>query len=192
MVSPGDKLNVYVLKVDSEKRKIALSLKRAQPDAWEEVAGRYEPGQMVTGTITKLTNFGAFAHIEGPVEGLIHISELAERRIPHPKEVVKEGDVLTLKILRIDREHYRLGLSLKQALGELENLEQNRVHRQMEAMNQVASESPTLGDMADPESLEALVRMVRADDITVAETALEEETDSSAGDENASDPPVQV
>jgi small subunit ribosomal protein S1 len=71
--------------------------------------------QLISGTITKLTNFGAFARVEGSVEGLIHISELSYNMVSHPKEVVKEGDVLTLKILKIEPERKRLALSLKQA-----------------------------------------------------------------------------
>jgi len=111
----GQEVDVYVLGVDREKKKIALSLRRAQPEPWAKVAEKYKPGDLVTGTITKLANFGAFARIEEGVEGLIHISELSQERIAHPRNVVKEGDVLSLRILRIDAEKRRLGLSLKQA-----------------------------------------------------------------------------
>lgn len=121
----GDEVDVYVMKVDSESKKIALSLRRAQPEQWEEIIDKYEVGQLVTGTITKLAAFGAFARIEGPVEGLIHVSELADHRIVHPKEVVKEGDTLTLKILRIERDRHRLGLSLKQAQEETGEYDRN-------------------------------------------------------------------
>lgn len=114
----GQEVEVYVMRVDPESKKIALSLRRAQPQPWDHLMGRYREGQLVQGTITRLTAFGAFARIEGSVEGLIHISELADRRVNHPKEVVKEGEVLTLKILRIEPERHRLGLSLKQAQGE--------------------------------------------------------------------------
>ncbi len=79
-------------------------------------------GQVVTGTITKLVTFGAFARIEGPVEGLIHVSELVNRRITHPREVVKEGDVVPLKIVSIERDRQRLGLSLRQAREEAEEM----------------------------------------------------------------------
>ena len=115
VVKIGDSLEVYVLKVDQHARKIALSLRRLRPEPWQTVADRYEVGQLVEGTVTKLTSFGAFARIEGSVEGLIHISELTDRIVQHPKEVVREGDVLTLKIIRIEPERRRLGLSLKQA-----------------------------------------------------------------------------
>jgi len=110
----GDELEVYVLKVDQGARKIALSLRRLQPEPWETVADRYKEGQLVRGTITKLTNFGAFARIEDLVEGLIHISELSDQVVQHPKEIVEEGKELTLKIIRMEPERRRLGLSLKQ------------------------------------------------------------------------------
>ena len=115
VVKLGDELDVYVLKVDQDARKIALSLRRLQPEPWQTIADRYQEGQLVQGTVTKLTTFGAFARIEGSVEGLIHISELTDRMVHHPKEVVDEGDVLTLKIIKIEPERRRLGLSLKQA-----------------------------------------------------------------------------
>lgn len=115
VVTVGEEVEVYVMKVDQEARRIALSLRRTGPQPWDTLAERYQVDQLVTGTITKLTHFGAFARIEGSVEGLIHISELSHRVINHPKEVVKEGDVLTLKILKIEPERKRLALSIKQA-----------------------------------------------------------------------------
>jgi len=119
VVKVGDEVDVYVLKVDQESRRIALSLRRTQPGPWDTITERYQEGQLVSGTVTNLSPFGAFVRLEGSIEGLIHISELSDRLIRHPKEVVKEGDVLTLKILRIEPERRRLGLSLKQAEEEL-------------------------------------------------------------------------
>ncbi len=116
----GDEVDAYVMKVDPETKKIALSLRRAKPERWEEIADSYSQGQMVVGRVTKLVTFGAFARIDGPVEGLIHVSELVDRRITHPKEVVKEGDVLPLRIVRIERDRHRLGLSLKAARDQAE------------------------------------------------------------------------
>ena len=111
----GDEVPVYVLKVDNESKKIALSVRRAQPERWEEIVSNYREGQTVPGQITKLAPFGAFVRLEGPIEGLIHISELVDRRINHPKEVVDEGDVVPVKIVRIEYDRHRLGLSLRQA-----------------------------------------------------------------------------
>jgi len=111
----GDEVDVYILKVDQNSKRISLSLKRTGPEPWDTVLDRYQVNQLISGTITNITDFGAFARIEGSVEGLIHISELSYNVISHPKELIKEGDVLTLKILKIEPERKRLALSLKQA-----------------------------------------------------------------------------
>jgi predicted RNA-binding protein with RPS1 domain len=115
MFHVGDEVDVYVMKVDAEKKKIALSIRRAQPAHWDGIVDKYQVGEVVPGIVTKLATFGAFARIEGPVEGLIHVSELVDRRISHSQEAVREGDILPLKIIRIERDRHRLGLSLKQA-----------------------------------------------------------------------------
>ena len=120
MLSQGDKVNVYVMKVDREAKKIALSIRRASPEQWQELITQYSVGDVVPGVITKLVAFGAFARLAGPVEGLVHVSELVERRIGHPQEVVEEGDVVPLKIVRIEHDRHRLGLSLREARPEAE------------------------------------------------------------------------
>jgi len=117
IVTVGSEIDVYVLRVDRENLKIALSLRRLQPEPWDEIESKFEVGQTVQGTVTKLANFGAFARIDRGIEGLIHISELANEVIKHPRDVVNEGDELQLKIIRIEPERKRLGLSLKQTLG---------------------------------------------------------------------------
>ena len=117
----GDEVQVYVLKVDNETKKIALSVRRAQPERWEEIVSGYREGQIVPGQITKLAPFGAFVRLEGPIEGLIHISELVDRRINHPREIVEEGDVVPVKIVRIEYDRHRLGLSLRQARDKAED-----------------------------------------------------------------------
>ncbi len=108
----GQEVEVQVLSVDKEKKKIALSIKRAEVDPWTTVEQRYAVGQLVTGTVTKIAPFGAFARIEDGIEGLIHLSELPAG--VDPKSVLHEGTQLQLRILRIDAERRRLGLSLRQ------------------------------------------------------------------------------
>jgi small subunit ribosomal protein S1 len=109
----GQEVEVQVLSVDKDKKKIALSIKRAEVDPWTTVEQRYTPGQLVTGVVTKIAPFGAFARIEDGIEGLIHLSELTPGM--DPKQALHEGTQLQLRILRIDSEHRRLGLSLRQA-----------------------------------------------------------------------------
>ena len=116
----GQDVDVYVMKVDQESKKIGLSIRRARPEEWDDVVTGYEVDQVVPGQVTKLVSFGAFVSIDGPVEGLIHVSELVDRRISHPREVVGEEDVVPVKIVRIERDRHRLGLSLRQARVEAE------------------------------------------------------------------------
>lgn len=116
----GDEVQAYILKIDRETKKISLSLKRAQPEKWDTTVNRFVIGQILIGRVTKLMAFGAFVRLDGPVEGLIHISELSNRRIQHPKDVVKEGDVVPVKLVRIEKDRHRLGLSLRQARNDAE------------------------------------------------------------------------
>ncbi|MDE3077949.1 MAG: S1 RNA-binding domain-containing protein, partial [Chloroflexota bacterium] len=116
----GQEVDVAVLHVDLEAKKIALSLKQAQPDPWVSLVSSLREGQIVSATVTKLAKFGAFARIEGGTEGLIHISELADHHVTTPSQVVREGEEVQVKITAIDVARRRLGLSLKQAAHELE------------------------------------------------------------------------
>lgn len=111
----GQELQVYVLGIEQDQHRVALSLKRLKPNPWSTVEEKYEVGEIVEGVITNVVNFGAFARIEDGLEGLIHISELAEGNFLHPRNVVGEGDRVKVKILNIDSRNHRLGLSMRQA-----------------------------------------------------------------------------
>jgi len=107
-------VEVYVLNVDRERERVGLSIKRLQPDPWQFAEERYQVGQTVEGVVTHVVDFGAFARMEEGLEGLIHVSELAEGNFLHPRNVVQEGDIVTIRILSIDSERRRMGLSLRQ------------------------------------------------------------------------------
>jgi len=109
----GQEVQVKVINVDRDKKRIGLSLRALQDDPWKNRMSNFSVGQLVEGVITRLTKFGAFARLEGDIEGLIHISELSENRVEHPKEVLKEGETKTLRIIRIDSDQHRIGLSLR-------------------------------------------------------------------------------
>jgi len=115
VLSGGQSVDVYVISVDKEQGRVALSLKRLQPDPWQAVESRYEIGQWVEGVITNVVDFGAFACVEEGLEGLIHVSELAEGQFLHPRNVVEEGETVRARILNIDSNARRLGLSLRKA-----------------------------------------------------------------------------
>ncbi len=113
VLTVGQEVKVKVISVDKEKKRIGLSIRALQGDPWHDKVEKFKVGQLVEGSITRLTKFGAFARLDGDIEGLIHISELSENRINHPKEAVKEGDTLTLRVIRIDADQRRIGLSLR-------------------------------------------------------------------------------
>jgi small subunit ribosomal protein S1 len=118
VVNKGDRVRCVVLNVDQERKRIALGLKQMANDPWEgDIPGRYHPGQVVKGKVTKLTNFGVFVELEPGLEGLLHISELADHKVESPEEVVKVGDEVEVKVLRVDTADRKIGLSRKR-LGE--------------------------------------------------------------------------
>jgi small subunit ribosomal protein S1 len=118
VVQKGDKVTCIVLNVDQERKRIALGLKQMNNDPWEgDIPGRYKPGDLKKGKVTKLTNFGVFVELESGLEGLLHISELADHKVESPEDVVKVGDEIEVKILRVDVAERKVGLSRK-AVGQ--------------------------------------------------------------------------
>ena len=114
MVEKGHEVECRVLSVDQERRRIALGLKQMTDDPWAtDIPSKYQPGQIVQGPVTKITNFGVFVGLENGLEGLLHISELADHKVENPEEVVKVGEVIEVKVLRVDAEERKIGLSRK-------------------------------------------------------------------------------
>jgi len=113
VVSEGDEVEVVVLAVDADRKRISLSLRRALPDPWDDVGHRYPRGALVEGKVTNVTDFGAFVELEQGVEGLIHISEISWQRVGHPKEVLAPGQSVRAIVLKVDEEERRISLSLR-------------------------------------------------------------------------------
>ena len=111
----GDTVEAEVIDINHERGRISLSIRRLQPDPWHSTVADFKVGDIIEGTVTKLVNFGAFVRVRDGLEGLIHISELSHQRVAHPGDVVREGQTINLKIISLDSERHRLGLSLKQA-----------------------------------------------------------------------------
>jgi small subunit ribosomal protein S1 len=111
----GDQVDAEVIDINHERGRISLSIRKLQPDPWHSTVADFKVGDVIDGTVTKLVNFGAFVRVRDGLEGLIHISELSHQRVAHPGDVVHEGQTLKLKIISLDSERHRLGLSLKQA-----------------------------------------------------------------------------
>jgi small subunit ribosomal protein S1 len=112
----GDTVQCVVLEIDQEKQRVGLGVKQLQEDPWlHAIPGAYKPGMVVHGKVTKITNFGVFVELEKGLEGLLHISELSDQKVDNPQDVVKTGDELDVKILRVDTDDRKIGLSLKRA-----------------------------------------------------------------------------
>src|SRR5438128_933940 len=109
----GQEVKVKVLDIDRDRQRISLGLKQTQSDPWQQVLDSYQEGDVVEGKVTKVVTFGAFVEILPGVEGLVHISELAQHHVENPREVVSQGDVVAVKIIEVDAERRRLSLSLK-------------------------------------------------------------------------------
>ncbi|MDQ4040620.1 MAG: 30S ribosomal protein S1 [Actinomycetota bacterium] len=115
----GDTVSVKVLDIDRDRQRISLGLKQTQEDPWQRVLDSYGPGDVLEGKVTKVVAFGAFVEIVPGVEGLVHISELAEHHVENPREIIEPGDVVRVKVLEIDDERRRLSLSTKRVEGQI-------------------------------------------------------------------------
>ena len=167
LVKVGEELDVYVLRIDRETMKIALSLRRLQPEPWETIFERYQVGDVVDATVTKIANFGAFARLEDSIEGLIHITELSDAVITNPNEVVSEGQEIKVKILKIEMDRKRLGLSLKQTVEGLDSAGY---------VSEAPLESDSIGvDTEDPDGEEDGNSLVASAATTEAEETVEVE-----------------
>jgi small subunit ribosomal protein S1 len=113
----GQDVKVKVLDIDRERQRISLGLKQTQSDPWQQVLETYHEGDEVEGKVTKVVTFGAFVEIMPGVEGLVHISELAQHHVENPREIVSQGDLVEAKIIEVDAERRRLSLSLKRVEG---------------------------------------------------------------------------
>lgn len=125
VVSVGDKVEVYVLKVEKEKGKISLSLKEVSKNPWAEISSKYKVSETVDGTVIRLADFGAFIELEPGIDGLVHISEISEDRVLKPSDFLKEGDKVKVKILEIKGKEQKISLSIKEATNVVtENISQ--------------------------------------------------------------------
>jgi len=139
----GDEVECMVLEIDQEKQRISLGIKQMHEDPWQTaIPAAYKPGMVVHGCVTKITNFGVFVELEEGLEGLLHISELADKKVDNPQEIVKPGEEVNVKILRVDLEERKIGLSLKRAISG-EDIEEETVQQIPE------SDTPARGGMDD-------------------------------------------
>ena len=185
LVKVGQELEVEVISIDEDKRRIGLSMRRLLDNPWIEKAEEIKEGQLIQGTITNLTDFGAFARIENTdLEGLIHISELSMDRVGHPSEVVSVGETLALRVISLDMERHRIGLSLEKVDSDeyaAIDLEQIQEELNGEGSLEDILSGAEAGEDADAEEE---VAEPPADEET------EEEADEEEADEEVAEPPA--
>jgi len=155
VLKKGEKIDVVVLSVDQERKRVALGLKQLQEDPWEkEIPQKFDPGDILRGRVTKITNFGVFVELEKDLEGLLHISELSEKKVESPEEVVSVGDEVEVKVLRVDPVGRKIGLSLRRIHPEelaAFKAEEDKVPQSTEDLPQESSEGKEQSDPSSPE-----------------------------------------
>ena len=144
-MTEGESLEVLVIKVDREAKRLSLSLKQLSAHPWTKVEDKYKVGDVIEGKVVRLAPFGAFVNLEEGVDGLIHISQLSERRVEKPEEVVQVGETVSAKIIKIEPEQRRIGLSLREA-REQKNFASEKNKTPIPGLEQ-APLSSSLGDL---------------------------------------------
>jgi small subunit ribosomal protein S1 len=202
VVSIGDTVRVKVLDIDKDRQRISLGLKQTQEDPWQRVLNDYKEGDVVDGKVTKIVAFGAFVQILPGVEGLVHISELAQHHVESPAEVVRPGDELKVKILEVDDSRRRLSLSVKRVEGQelpTRPVGDDVVIEDAEPPEDLAP-APEVEDAAPPEKAVPTDESAPAAETTSAdeapdapssETAPEEPSETSPEETPAEEPPAE-
>ena len=176
VVAIGDTVRIKVLDIDRDRQRISLGLKQTQEDPWQRVISTHRSGDVLEGTVTKVVAFGAFVEILPGVEGLVHISELADHHVESPSEVVEPGTVLNVKILEIDEERRRLSLSIKRVEGE--NMPMGDLGAQLQDAA-AARRSPTQTPRPRVRSPRSLSEEPVAEEAPVAEPVAEEDVEAA-------------
>ena len=176
MLEKGQEVRCKVLSVDQDRRRIALGLKQLDDDPWaRDIPGKYQPGQIIKGTVTKITNFGVFVGLEDGLEGLLHISELADHKVENPEEVVKVGDEIEVKILRVDTEERKIGLSRKRV--EWAEEEQGGSDKEASPRTQVTPDVELKGGLGDSGPL---IKPIAAPEEAPADSSGDADNESAA------------
>ncbi len=185
VVKVGDEIEVYVLNINAESQRISLSRKKLLENPWSTVEQRYQPNQLVEGKITRIVDYGAFAEIEPGVEGLLHLSQLSRNQVENAREVVNEGETHLLRVVSIDPDRQRIGLSLR-AVNAHEQIEWMAL-RETEAAETAEAASDEAEETAVPAEITADADEAVADEAVVDEAVVDEADDAAENKELTED-----
>ncbi len=189
----GQEVDVQVISIDRDRKRIGLSIRRLQENPWVKKVEHIQEGQLIEGTVTHLTKFGAFAKLgDDDLEGLIHVSELSTSRVEHPKEVISEGETLTLRVIKIDKERQRIGLSLRKvdsaAYADLDwKMLRDEIDEDEADVEEPAVEAE-VEEAVDEAEVEEVVDEVVVDEIAVDEVVAEEVAEPEAEEDAPEEP----
>jgi len=191
----GQEVNVKVISIDVERKRIGLSIRRLKDDPWDDQVSELTEGQLVEGKITRLTNFGAFARlilndVESDLEGLIHISEISEQRIEHPKEVLHEDEVVTLRIIKIEDDTHRIGLSMRRVdSAAYTDLDLKTLTEELDVEQLSEEETPAeqAEDIEEEAAAEEIVAEAETETEEEVEPVVEDSVDEESIDEESVD-----
>jgi small subunit ribosomal protein S1 len=206
ILSIGDKVTVKVLDIDRDRQRISLGLKQTQDDPWQRVVDTYNIGDELEGTVTKVVTFGAFVEILDGVEGLVHISELAQHHVENPREIIQPGDQVRVKILEIDSERRRLSLSIKRVegqelpvrpivmptegeAGDFENMPELGLSEDVFAGSEASSSEASSSVAASEDGVAALATEAESDEEAARATASSEAPSAGASEEALAEQP---
>jgi small subunit ribosomal protein S1 len=176
----GQEVEVKIISIDEEKRHIGLSIRLLQDDPWQDQIGDIRVGQLVEAKITRLTKFGAFAMLDSGIEGLIHISEISDEHIAHPKELLHEGDEITLRVIKVEPESHRVGLSLRRVESlafadmDLKALEKELEDTDIKIIGESKTPTAAVEETAQAESMDEIQESAEAPKEDQAEEVTEE------------------
>jgi small subunit ribosomal protein S1 len=189
VVAIGDTVRIKVLDIDRDRQRISLGLKQTQEDPWQRVISTHRPGDVLEGAVTKVVAFGAFVEILPGVEGLVHISELADHHVENPSEVVEPGSTLNVKILEIDEERRRLSLSIKRVEGQ--NMPMGDLGEQLAAADAEGSDATPTGPVAEDDSSSSQAAGEEPSSTPPGDEASETEAAVAVEDSQDEDPPAE-
>jgi len=176
----GQEVEVKIISIDEEKRHIGLSIRLLQDDPWQDQIGDIRVGQLVEAKITRLTKFGAFAMLDSGIEGLIHISEISDEHIAHPKELLHEGDEITLRVIKVEPESHRVGLSLRRVESlafadmDLKALEKELEDTDIKIIGESKTPAAPAEETAQAENMDEIQESAEVSEVDLAEEVTEE------------------